>query len=161
MPKAEVDISSHTLEQINALLRLFGLPDAASFAKCYGGFSGSNYRVAFASDAAPPQPPVLLKACNDCPASECVAMLDALLWLQRHGLRTCYPRALAAAGGAAGGAAAAGGAGCVCTALGESSPVMVLEFLDGCVAADKAITERGVAVSYCRWCCCSWCSCCS
>ena len=44
MPKASVDITTASREEIEALLAEFGLGGQLdSYQKCYGGFSGSNY----------------------------------------------------------------------------------------------------------------------
>ena len=43
MPKASVDITSASREEIEALLLEFGLEGLSEFTKCFGGFSGSNY----------------------------------------------------------------------------------------------------------------------
>ena len=79
MPKASVDITTASREEIEALLAEFGLGGQLdSYQKCYGGFSGSNYACVLADGRK-----LLLKCTNDQPREDVAAQVAALLFLKR------------------------------------------------------------------------------
>ena len=132
MPKASVDITTASREEIAGLLAEWGLAlaEGDAFTKCYGGFSGSNYACTLADGRR-----VLLKCTNDQPSADVEAQVAALLFLKQAASAppTCYPWALAAAG-----------AGHVSMSTG--SPSIVLDFLEG-APADKVLQAGGAAIT--------------
>jgi hypothetical protein len=103
----------------------------ASFEKCYGGFSGSNYACVLADGRK-----LLLKCTNDQPQEDVAAQVAALLFLKRapSAPPTCYPWPLA------------GGEGAGYLTMSTGSPTIILDFLDG-GAADKALLRGGAAIT--------------
>ena len=132
MPKASVDITTASREEVAGLLAEWGLAlaEGDAFTKCYGGFSGSNYACTLADRRR-----VLLKCTNQQPRADVEAQVAALLFLKQAASAppTCYPWALAAAG-----------AGHVSMSTG--SPSIVLDFLEG-APADKVLQAGGAAIT--------------
>jgi hypothetical protein len=132
MPKASVDITSASREEIEALLLEFGLEGLSEFTKCYGGFSGSNYACTLTDGRR-----LLLKCTNDQPRSDVEAQVATLLFMRQAGATappTCYPWPLA-------GDDAAG-----YLTMTTGSPSIILDFLDG-GPADKALLKAGPSIT--------------
>lgn len=129
MPKASVDITSASREEVEKLLAEFGLTGLSSYEKCYGGFSGSNYACTLGDGRK-----LLLKCTNDQPLEDVAAQVAALLFLKRapSAPPTCYPWPLA-------------GEETGYLSMSTGSPSIVLDFLDG-GAADKVLLNGGAAI---------------
>ncbi|MDC0510869.1 phosphotransferase [bacterium] len=126
----DVDISSLSPEQIASLLAEFGLRlhEPASYHKCYGGFSGSNYACTLADGRR-----VLLKQTNDQAEEEVEAQVAALLFLRgaERAPPTCYPWPLEEAMAFRHDAPAECGLASRYMSMTHGSPAIVLDFLSG------------------------------
>jgi Ser/Thr protein kinase RdoA (MazF antagonist) len=138
MPKASVDITTTSREEIVALLSDWGLGgQVGDFTKCYGGFSGSNYAVSLHDGRK-----LLLKCTNDQPKADVEAQVSALLFLRSASTAppTCYPWPLGGGGSSCG----SGGVAADYVSMRTGSPSIVLDFLAG-GPADKVLASAGGA----------------
>ena len=131
MPKASVDITQVASRgEVEGLLKEWGVEGLESYAKCYGGFSGSNYACVLTDGRK-----LLLKCTNDQPIEDVDAQVRALLFMRSGDTAppTCYPWPLADTE-----------KGYVSMTTG--SPSIILDFLEG-GPADKVLLKAGPSIT--------------